>query len=152
MERGFSAVLSELRRERKLSQRRLSADLNISQALLSHYENGSREPGLAFVKRACRYFGVSADFLLGISAEKGDDNKCGLLSFAELSGLLENSGDEAVKNAAAAYMEAAARRMAGLMAREGDAVFLARMACEMTKAELSLISALSAPEEGGDEK
>ena len=38
--------------------------LNISQALLSHYENGAREPGLDFVRRACDYYGVSADYLL----------------------------------------------------------------------------------------
>lgn len=36
-------------------------DLGISQALLSHYENGIREPGLAFVVKACDYYGVSAD-------------------------------------------------------------------------------------------
>lgn len=39
--------------------------MGISQALLSHYENGAREPGLAFVKKACDYYDVSADFLLG---------------------------------------------------------------------------------------
>ena len=53
MERNFSAVMSELRHARGLSQRKVAADLKISQALLSHYENGAREPGLAFVCRAC---------------------------------------------------------------------------------------------------
>ena len=65
MERNFAAVMSELRHARGLSQRKVAADLKISQALLSHYENGAREPGLAFVCRACDYYGVSADFLLG---------------------------------------------------------------------------------------
>ena len=65
MERNFAAVMSELRHARGLSQRKVAADLKISQALLSHYENGAREPGLAFVCRACDYSGVSADFLLG---------------------------------------------------------------------------------------
>ena len=62
MERNFAAVMSELRHARGLSQRKVAADLKISQ---SHYENGAREPGLAFVCRACDYYGVSADFLLG---------------------------------------------------------------------------------------
>lgn len=62
---GFSRTLSLLRQERGISQRAASRDLGISQALLSHYENGVREPGLAFVLRACDYYGVSADFLLG---------------------------------------------------------------------------------------
>lgn len=69
MEREFSHTMSELRRARGLSQRKAAADLNISQALLSHYENGAREPGLGFVCKACRYYGVSADYLLGLSDE-----------------------------------------------------------------------------------
>ena len=69
MERDFSRTMSELRRERGLSQRKAAADLKISQALLSHYENGAREPGLGFVCRACRYYGVSADYLLGLSED-----------------------------------------------------------------------------------
>ena len=52
MERNFAAVMSELRHARGLSQRKVAADLKISQALLSHYENGAREPGLAFVCRS----------------------------------------------------------------------------------------------------
>ena len=67
MARTFSETMSALRRSRGLSQRHAAADLNISQALLSHYENGVREPGLDFVCRACRYYGVSADYLLGLS-------------------------------------------------------------------------------------
>jgi len=67
MSRTFSETISALRREKGLSQRAAAADLNISQALLSHYENGAREPGLEFVCRVCRYYGVSADYLLGLS-------------------------------------------------------------------------------------
>jgi len=61
----FSRTLSLLRQERGVSQRAAAADLGISQALLSHYENGIREPGLAFVVKACDYYHVSADFMLG---------------------------------------------------------------------------------------
>ena len=67
MARTFSETMSALRRGRGLSQRQAAGDLHISQALLSHYENGAREPGLDFVCRACRYYGVSADYLLGLS-------------------------------------------------------------------------------------
>ena len=61
----FSRTLSLLRQERGVSQRTAAGDLGISQALLSHYENGIREPGLAFVVKACEYYHVSADFILG---------------------------------------------------------------------------------------
>lgn len=67
MERNFSHTMSELRRKRGLNQRAAAADLGISQALLSHYETGAREPGLEFVCRACAYYDVTADYLLGLS-------------------------------------------------------------------------------------
>lgn len=62
---AFSRTLSLLRQERGLSQRKAAAALGISQALLSHYENGVREPGLLFVVKACDFYHVSADYLLG---------------------------------------------------------------------------------------
>ena len=64
MERNFHETLAALRRVRGLSQRQVAAELGISQALLSHYENGAREPGLNFVCRVCDYYGVTADYLL----------------------------------------------------------------------------------------
>ncbi len=65
MNENFSRVLGLLRQEKGVSQRKAAAELGISQALLSHYENGVREPGLNFVARACDYYHVSADYLLG---------------------------------------------------------------------------------------
>jgi transcriptional regulator with XRE-family HTH domain len=65
MATDFSRSLALLRKEKGLSQRSASAGLGVSQALLSHYETGAREPGLAFVTRACDFYGVAADFLLG---------------------------------------------------------------------------------------
>ena len=71
MPRTFSEAMSALRREQGLSQRKAASELHISQALLSHYENGAREPGLEFVVRACDYYGVSADYLRGRTDEPG---------------------------------------------------------------------------------
>jgi len=65
MKEAFCRSLALLRREKGVSQRTAATALGISQALLSHYEKGAREPGLSFVSRACDYYGVSADFLLG---------------------------------------------------------------------------------------
>ena len=66
----FSRTLSMLRREQGLSQRKVAAELGISQALLSHYENGIREPGLQFVTKVCDYYHVSADYLLGRTLDR----------------------------------------------------------------------------------
>lgn len=71
----FAQKLSELRRLSGLSQRKTAADLKISQALLSHYENGAREPGLDFVCRVCDYYNVTADYLLGRTEVPGSDDR-----------------------------------------------------------------------------
>ncbi len=63
----FATRLMELRKDKKISQKQAAKDLGISQALLSHYENGVRECGLNFVVRAANYYNVSCDFLLGNS-------------------------------------------------------------------------------------
>ena len=65
MQVDFASRLSLLRQEKKLSQRKVAQSLGVSQALLSHYENGVREPGLEFVVKASRFYGVSCDYLLG---------------------------------------------------------------------------------------
>ena len=70
MASDFSRTLSLLRQEQGISQRKAAAELGISQALLSHYENGIREPGLSFVAKVCEYYHVSADFLLGRTASR----------------------------------------------------------------------------------
>ena len=41
--------------------------MGISQALLSHYEKGIRECGLDFVIKCSEYYGVTTDYLLGVS-------------------------------------------------------------------------------------
>ena len=70
METTFARNLACLRQDKGLSQRKAAGELGISQALLSHYENGVREPGLNFVIRACDFYGVSADFLLGRTMDR----------------------------------------------------------------------------------
>ena len=129
----FSRTLSLLRRERGVSQRTAAQDLGISQALLSHYENGIREPGLTFVVKACEYYHVSADFILGrtLSREGSMLTSEEILNAAEpnnvlqgsvmatlqskllsgaigvLFGLLGKLEDKAAVNAAAAYLGSA---------------------------------------------
>ena len=71
MPRKFCVTLSELRHARGLSQREVAEALHISQPLLSHYEKGVREPGLEFVSRACDYYGVTADYMLGRTQRPG---------------------------------------------------------------------------------
>ena len=129
----FSRTLSLLRQERGVSQRTAASDLGISQALLSHYENGIREPGLSFVVKACDYYHVSADFILGRTlsrdgsmltseevlgaAEPGNILQGSVLATLQskllsgavgvLFGLLGKPGDKTAITAAAAYLGSA---------------------------------------------
>lgn len=66
----FSSILSQLRKERGLSQKKAASDLGISQALLSHYEKGIRECGLDFVIKCAKYYNVTTDYLLGVSESR----------------------------------------------------------------------------------
>jgi len=70
MKTEFSNRLGKLRREKGLSQRQASSQFGISQALLSHYENGAREPKFEFVLEACEFYNVTADYLLGRKKER----------------------------------------------------------------------------------
>lgn len=65
MNKDFSRIITHLRKKKGLSQKQASADLGISQALLSHYEKGIRECGLDFLVKTADYYEVSVDYLLG---------------------------------------------------------------------------------------
>ena len=66
----FSRLILLLRKEKGISQKKAAEELELSQALLSHYEKGIRECGLDFVIKAAKYYEVSADYLLGLSPNK----------------------------------------------------------------------------------
>ncbi|MCL2628632.1 MAG: helix-turn-helix domain-containing protein [Oscillospiraceae bacterium] len=70
MKTEFSNRLGKLRRDNGLSQRQAATQLGISQALLSHYENGAREPKFEFVLDACKFYKVTADYLLGRTKQR----------------------------------------------------------------------------------
>jgi len=70
----FATILSQLRKERGISQKKAATELGISQALLSHYEKGIRECGLDFIIKCSEYYGVTTDYLLGVSENRNGIN------------------------------------------------------------------------------
>jgi transcriptional regulator with XRE-family HTH domain len=115
MKTEFASVLSGLRRNSGLSQKKAADDLGISQALLSHYENGVREPKLEFILKACDYYGVTADCILGRTTETtaGDklvlevknqeERRCG--DAAKLiAAILSEVDDDGLRCAASQYL------------------------------------------------
>lgn len=57
--------LKELRKKKKISQVKLSIDLNLNQNAISRYENGIREADYKTLILFADYFNVSLDYLLG---------------------------------------------------------------------------------------
>jgi transcriptional regulator with XRE-family HTH domain len=70
MNGDFPRILTLLRKEKGISQKDAAVGLGVSQALLSHYEKGIRECGLAFIVKCADYYAVSCDYLLGRSPER----------------------------------------------------------------------------------
>jgi transcriptional regulator with XRE-family HTH domain len=116
MNSGFSNILYLLRSECRYSQRKVAGDLGVSQALLSHYENGIREPKLDFVIRVCGYYNVSADYILGRTDEKrsvviprNTEEHRRIAELAKrLMEILDREGDDALRAGVARYFAAAA--------------------------------------------
>ena len=69
MEMTFGEKLLLLREERELNQTELGQALGMTQRKVSYLENDRYEPGLEDIKAICKFFGISADYLLGFSKD-----------------------------------------------------------------------------------
>lgn len=67
----FGDLLRGLLEERELSQKQLATDLNIAASTIGNYIRNTREPDFDSLRRISAYFGVSTDYLLSVSAERG---------------------------------------------------------------------------------
>lgn len=59
--------IKQLREEKHLSQQQLADKLNVTQSSVGKYEIGLAEPDTKSIIVMTKLFGVSADYLLGIS-------------------------------------------------------------------------------------
>ena len=59
--------IKELRLERNISQKKLSLQVGVSQSVICDYENGKVEPTASVIISLAKFFGVSTDYLLGLS-------------------------------------------------------------------------------------
>ncbi|HBI64341.1 MAG TPA: transcriptional regulator [Clostridiales bacterium] len=109
MASDFSRTLALLRREKRISQRTAAGDLQVSQALLSHYENGLREPGLSFVVRAADYYGVSCDYLLGRSLSREGNAAPAAVPSEDGDSEMAALGKKLIADSASVLLEVAAK-------------------------------------------
>ncbi|QUO36826.1 helix-turn-helix transcriptional regulator [Dysosmobacter sp. Marseille-Q4140] len=70
MDMTFGERLRCLREEQepRLTQTQLALETGISQRKISYLERGELEPSLDELRRLCRYYQVSADYLLDLPA------------------------------------------------------------------------------------
>ncbi len=107
---SFPTILTSLRKERKLSQKVVAMDLNISQALLSHYEKGVRECSLDLLITIADYFGVSCDYLLGctdvrnriVNTGNNIETMCGCVN--DIMSAVYKAGDKKLVDAVEKYL------------------------------------------------
>ncbi|MFI3168346.1 MAG: helix-turn-helix transcriptional regulator [Faecalibacterium sp.] len=59
--------LKDLRNDHDLMQKQVAALLEIDQRIYSNYETGKREIPTRFVVQLAQYYGVSADYILGLT-------------------------------------------------------------------------------------
>lgn len=71
---SFFERLKQLRTEAGLTQEDLAKKLNLSPSTISLYESNTREPNISTLIGVANYFGVSTDYLLGISELKTKSN------------------------------------------------------------------------------
>ena len=58
--------LKLLRLESGLSQKEVAKNIGITTSAYSNYEQGIREPSVDIIVALCKFFDVSADYLLGL--------------------------------------------------------------------------------------
>lgn len=61
----FAKRLKELRKGKKLNQIKLAEMLGVSQATITFWETGKRDPDVAMLMKIADIFEVSTDYLLG---------------------------------------------------------------------------------------
>ena len=66
----LGARIAALRHSRGMSQQQLAAQLDVSASAVGMYEQGRREPSGQQIVQLARLFGVSTDYLLGLTDEK----------------------------------------------------------------------------------
>ena len=67
--KAYCELLRELRESRDLKQSDIAMVLNTTQQVYSRYETGINELPLRHLVTLCRFYHVSADYLLGLNKE-----------------------------------------------------------------------------------
>ena len=67
MELTLGEKILLLREEKELNQTELGKAVNMTQRKISYIENDKYEPSMDDIKALCKFFNISADYLLGFN-------------------------------------------------------------------------------------
>lgn len=67
MKTNFPERLQELLHENKISQRQLAREIGVTSAAVSAWCRGLKQPTADNIAAVAQFFGVTADYLLGLS-------------------------------------------------------------------------------------
>ena len=81
--------IKDLREDRDLRQIDVASAVGIDQRSLSNYETGKTNPDSETVIRLARFFGVTCDYLLGVSDSVLMDNKAVVKELEQIRERLE---------------------------------------------------------------
>ncbi len=70
METSYLKRMRDLREDGDLLQREVAEVLGTSQTMYARYERGANELPVHHLITLCRFYGVSADYFLGLSDKK----------------------------------------------------------------------------------
>lgn len=66
----YVKLLRDLREDNDITQREIADYLGTSQTMYARYERGANELPIRHLISLCRYYNVSADYLLGFTSSK----------------------------------------------------------------------------------
>jgi len=67
MEFAYVKRIRDLREDHDKTQQEIADMLGTSQTMYARYERGANELPIRHLVKLCRYYGVSADYILGLS-------------------------------------------------------------------------------------
>lgn len=136
----FSRRIKSLRLEAGWKQADLAEALHTSVSVISNYENG-REPPYDILVQFAQYFGVTTDYLLGLSSTKQPDNGELLSTVNQAAREVERTGEQPVDAADVQALFAALTSYTDAGCSAGTLPI--QLVCQLTNRMTALLTALN---------
>ena len=70
MDKTYTQIIRDLREDHDKTQTEIAEYLGISQTMYARYERSANELPIRHLIALCKYYGVSSDYILGLSKKK----------------------------------------------------------------------------------